>query len=73
MMIEVKWAEPKGNPETFLLDIDDVCYANKVTTGNWLYKVDFIHINLKNGSDLLLADGEKLYNFIKDYNCIDAK
>ena len=69
MMIEVKWAEPKGNPETFLLDLDDICYANRVTySGSWSNKVDFIHINLKNGSDLLLADGEKLYNFIKDYS-----
>ena len=64
-VIEVKWAEPKGNPEELLVDLDDVCYANRVTTGNWLHNVDYIHVNLKNGSDLLLADGEKLYNLIK--------
>ena len=66
MMIEVKWAEPKGQPEELLLDINDVCYANRVTTGPYPNKVDYIHINLKNGSDLLLADGERLYNLIKN-------
>lgn len=64
-VIEVKWAEPKGNPEELLLDIDDISYCNRVITGNWLYKVDYIHINLKNGSELLLNDGEKLYKLIR--------
>ena len=73
MMIEVKWAEPKGNPEELLLDLNDIAYCNRVTTGNWLYKVDFIHINLKNGSDLLLKDGEKLYNYIKEYKQTKVK
>ena len=66
-VIEVKWAEPKGQPEELLLDIDDISYCNRVTTGvSWEYpKVDYIHVNLKNGSDLLLADGEKLYKLIR--------
>ena len=73
MIVEVKWAEPKGQPEKLLLDLDEIAYCNRVTTGPYPSKVDFIHINLKNGSDLLLKDGEKLYNYIKDYNRIKVE
>ena len=70
-IIEVKWAEPKGQPETFLLDIDDVSYCNLVWVGERDEYLNFskslaLHVSLKNGSDLLIKDGEKLYNYIKE-------
>lgn len=79
MMIEVKWAEPKGQPTEVLLNLDEIAYCNRVTKDDIpridknKMIVDYIHIQLKSGTDLLLADGEKLYNFIKDYNKIKAE
>ena len=77
MIIEVKWAEPKGQPEELLLDLDDIAYCNRVTSLTHSYspifinqnELDYIHVKTKTGDDLLLADGKKLYDFIKKRKC----
>ena len=77
MIIEVKWAEPKGQPEELLLDLDDIAYCNRVTyltfgTPNITLQqgdLDYIHVKTKTGDDLLLANGKKLYDFIKREKC----
>ena len=77
MVIEVKWAEPKGQPEELLLDLDDIAYCNRVTyltfgTPNITLQkgdLDYIHVKTKTGDDLLFADGKKLYDLIKREKC----
>ncbi len=83
MIIEVKWAEPKGQPEELLLDLDDIAYCNKVVANKeevhfvqpdgkrgWETVNDtYLHVQLKTGTDLMLADGKRLYDFIKKEKC----
>ena len=77
MIIEVKWAEPKGQPEELLLDLDDIAYCNRVTVLTYgtpnitLHQgnLDYLHVKTKTGDDLLLADGKKLYDFIRRELC----